>query len=165
MAFPSPVYVFIEDTCSQGLDSLFTDNPGTHNVISSNHVGVTTMEELDQSPLYPLHLETNMCLRRNRTRVACIAGEHSRKELFEQLVYLLLGTIICAGISTLSLSWGFSPRHYIFFLSALTVIEPILVLPALLFVNFLSGTETHVTEAKFFAFLYSTVYSSNFSLF
>jgi hypothetical protein len=67
---------------------------GTHNVISSNHVGVTTMEELDQSPLYPLHLETNMCLGRNRTRVACIAGEHSRKELFEQLVYLLLGTTI-----------------------------------------------------------------------
>jgi hypothetical protein len=60
------------------------------------------MEELDQSSLHPLleHLETNMCLGRNRTRVTCVAGEHSRKELCEQLVYLLLGTNICAGIFT-----------------------------------------------------------------
>ncbi len=40
----SPVYVFIEDIYSQRLDSLFTDNPGTHKVISSNHSGVTTNE-------------------------------------------------------------------------------------------------------------------------
>jgi hypothetical protein len=49
-----PEYVFIEDVYSQGLDSLLTGNPGTHNVISSNHVGVTTIERLDQGHLYPL---------------------------------------------------------------------------------------------------------------
>jgi hypothetical protein len=47
----------------------------------------------------------------NQIRVACIAGEHSSKELFEQLVHFLFGTTICAGIFTLLLSRGFSPRH------------------------------------------------------
>jgi hypothetical protein len=47
----------------------------------------------------------------NRTRVAYVAGKHSSKELFEQLLYLLLGTTICAGILTLLWSQGFSPRH------------------------------------------------------
>ncbi len=59
-----------------------------------------SMEELDQSSLHPL-LETNICLGLNRTRVTGVAGEHSSKELFKQLVYLLLGITICAGIFTL----------------------------------------------------------------
>ncbi len=74
------------------------------------------MEELDQSSLHPLleHLKTNICLGLNRTRVTCVAGEQSSKELFKQLVYLLLGTTICAGIFALLLSRRFSPRHMAF---------------------------------------------------
>jgi hypothetical protein len=47
-----------------------------------NHVGVTTMKRLYKGHLHPL-LEP---------RAACVTGEHSSKELFEQLMLLLFGT-------------------------------------------------------------------------
>jgi hypothetical protein len=80
-----------------------------YNRIIKHGIIFTIMEEHDQSSLHPLleRLETNMC----RTRVACVAGEHSSKELFEQLVYLLCGTTTCAGILPSFSSRGFSPRH------------------------------------------------------
>jgi hypothetical protein len=52
------------------------------------------MKRLDQGHLHPLleHPETNKSRAVKRTRVACVAGVHSSKELFEQLILLLLGT-------------------------------------------------------------------------
>jgi len=96
----TPVYVFIKDIYSKELESLFTDNPGTHSVISKqscwgHHYGGTWPDILY------LSISSQTCvLASNRTRVVwgCIAGKHSSKELFEQLVYLLFRTTFCAGI-------------------------------------------------------------------
>jgi hypothetical protein len=53
------------------------------------------MKRLGQCHLYPLleHPETNIIFSvGNQTRAACVTGEHSSKELFEQLMLLLFGT-------------------------------------------------------------------------
>jgi hypothetical protein len=71
------------------------------------------MEELDQSSLHSLleHLETNLCLGResNPGRLRC---RQALKQRAIRIVYIFaLRTTIGAGIFTLLLSWGFSPRH------------------------------------------------------
>jgi hypothetical protein len=111
----APPSMFIER-----LDSLFTDNPGTHNVISINHGGVTTMEEVDQSSLLPLlqHLEANMRLAResNPCRLQC---RRALKQRAIRTAYILAVrnhylTYLC-GDFTLLLSWGISPRQFLHF--------------------------------------------------
>ncbi len=116
---PPSIYVFIEDIYLQGLDSLFTDNPGAHSVISSPMLGSPLWRNLTRvlSILYLITSRQTCVSAGNQTRVACVAGKNSSKELFEQLIYLLLGTTICAGIFTLLLSRGFSPRHKVIILA------------------------------------------------
>ncbi len=53
------------------------------------HYIIVLWRDFDQGHLHPLlgHPDTG-----NRTRVTCVAGEHSSKELFEQLLLLIFGT-------------------------------------------------------------------------
>jgi hypothetical protein len=52
------------------------------------------MKRLDQGHLHPLleHSETNKSRPEIEPGVACVIGEHSSKELLEQLMLLLFGT-------------------------------------------------------------------------
>ncbi len=55
-------------------------------------IGVTTVERLDQGNLHPRAPRVKHVSSGNQTWVACVAGEHSSKELLEQFILLLFGT-------------------------------------------------------------------------
>ncbi len=59
-----------------------------------NHVGVTTMERLDQGHLHSSikHLETDMSRLGIEPLTSCTAGGRSAKELLQQFTLLLFGT-------------------------------------------------------------------------